>query len=71
MRTAWWPAPSPRRPKSALANGQNIAKVGMAVPQSDLAKGQVMRSVDVTPTRAAMLGGQSRSTGSRASAVCD
>jgi plastocyanin len=50
-------------PKSALANGQNIAKVGMAVPQSDLAKGQVMRSIDVTPTKAAMLGGHT-ATGS-------
>ncbi len=45
-------------PKSALANGQNIAKVGMAVPRSELGKGQVMRSADVTPTHQAMLGGQ-------------
>ena len=44
-------------PKSALANGQNIAKVGMAVPRSELGKGEVMRNIDVTPTRQAMLGG--------------
>jgi hypothetical protein len=45
-------------PKSALANGQNIAKVGMAVPRSELGKGEVMRNVDVTPTHQAMMGGQ-------------
>ena len=45
-------------PKSALASGQNIAKVGMVVPRSELGKGQVVRSVDVSPTRQAMLGGK-------------
>lgn len=44
-------------PKSALANGQNIAKVGTAVPRSELGKGEVVRNVDVTPAKAAMLGG--------------
>ena len=44
-------------PRSALANGQNIAKVGIAVPGSELGKGQVLRGVDVPPTRQAMLGG--------------
>ena len=44
-------------PKSALANGQNIARVGTVVPRSELGKGAVLRNVDVTPNRAAMLGG--------------
>jgi hypothetical protein len=45
-------------PKSALANGQNIAKVGMAVPRSELGKGQIVRSADVSPTRQSVMGGQ-------------
>ncbi len=44
-------------PKSALQNGQNIARYGMVVPRSALNSGQVMRSVDVTPNKEAMLGG--------------
>ncbi|HZD32414.1 MAG TPA: DUF6600 domain-containing protein [Candidatus Angelobacter sp.] len=44
-------------PKSALQNGQNIAKVGTVVPTSQLGKGEVMRSADVSPTKAAVLGG--------------
>jgi hypothetical protein len=49
-------------PKSALANGQNIAKVGVAVPRSELGKGEILRGANVTPTRQAMLGGQAAST---------
>jgi len=49
-------------PKSALANGQNIAKVGVTVPRSELGKGEILRGADVTPTRQAMLGGQVAST---------
>ena len=45
-------------PKSALASGQNIARVGMAVPRSELGRGEVVRSNDVAPTRQAMLGGR-------------
>jgi FecR protein len=45
-------------PKSALASGQNIARVGTVVPRSELGKGQVMRSADVSPNRGALLGGQ-------------
>ena len=44
-------------PASALANGQNIARVGKSVPLSEAAKGQVVRNVNVTPTTQAMLGG--------------
>ena len=44
-------------PKSALASGQNIAKVGTVVPRSELGKGQVVRNIDVSPTKAAVLGG--------------
>ena len=51
-------------PKSALASGQNIARVGMAVPRSELGRGEVVRSADVTPNRGAVLGGQNpRNTG--------
>ncbi len=51
-------------PNSALASGQNIAKVGTVVPKSELGKGQVMRNVDVSPTKQAVLGGQTpRTTG--------
>jgi hypothetical protein len=49
-------------PKSALANGQNIARVGMTVPRSELGKGEIVRGADVTPTRQAMMGGQQAST---------
>jgi Family of unknown function (DUF6600)/FecR protein len=45
-------------PASALANGQNIARYGRAVPQSEVGRGQVVRNNDVTPTREAMLGGR-------------
>ena len=48
-------------PKSALANGQNIAKVGMSVPRSELGKGEIVRGADVTPTHQAMMGGQAAS----------
>lgn len=44
-------------PRSALASGQNIARVGSVVPRADLGKGQVVRNVDVAPTRQAVLGG--------------
>lgn len=44
-------------PKSALINGQNIAKVGAVVPTSELNKGQVLRSANVTPTAQSTLGG--------------
>jgi hypothetical protein len=50
-------------PSSALANGQNIGRVGVAVPTSALGKGQIVRSADVTPTRQAVLGGHA-TTGS-------
>jgi hypothetical protein len=44
-------------PKSALVNGQNIARYGKAVSGSELANAQVVRNVDVNPTRQSMLGG--------------
>ena len=49
-------------PKSALINGQNIARVGRPVPASELGNAQVVRNVDVTPTRQSMLGGTSART---------
>jgi hypothetical protein len=49
-------------PKSALASGQSMARVGTTVPRSELGKGQVMRSVDVTPTKQAVLGGNTPRT---------
>ena len=49
-------------PASALANGQNIARVGRSVSQSELGRGQVVRNIDVTPTRQAMLGGAATRT---------
>jgi hypothetical protein len=45
-------------PKSALANGENIGKVGRTLNASELAHSQLMRSADVTPAREAMLGGK-------------
>lgn len=51
-------------PKSALASGQNIARVGTAVPRSELGRGEVVRNIDVAPTRQAVLGGNTpRNTG--------
>ena len=46
-------------PASALANGQNIARVGTAVPRSELGRGEVVRDVNINPTRQAVLGGHS------------
>jgi Family of unknown function (DUF6600) len=44
-------------PRSALASGQAINKVGRAVPKAELGRGQLVRNIDVKPTREAMLGG--------------
>jgi hypothetical protein len=49
-------------PKSALANGQNIARYGTAVPRADLNKGEVLRSANVTPSRGAELYGHAPTT---------
>src|SRR5215471_19326928 len=49
-------------PKSALINGQNIARVGKPVPASELGNAQVVRNVDVNPTKQSMLGGASART---------
>jgi hypothetical protein len=46
-------------PKSALINGQNIARYGRPVSASELGNAQTVRNVDVTPTRQSMLGGTS------------
>ena len=45
-------------PRSALVNGQNIARVGVAVPRADLGKGEVLRNADVNPTLASRFGGR-------------
>src|SRR5450755_4596560 len=45
-------------PASALANGQNIARVGKVVPTSEAAKAPVVRSANATPNTQAMLGGR-------------
>ena len=49
-------------PASALANGQNIARVGRTVSQSELSRAPVIRSIDVAPTRQSMLGGSAPRT---------
>ncbi len=49
-------------PASALANGQNIARVGRTVSQSELSRAPVVRNIDVAPTRQAMLGGSAPRT---------
>jgi Family of unknown function (DUF6600) len=49
-------------PASALANGQNIGRVGRTVSQSELSRGQVVRNIDVSPTRQAVLGGSAART---------
>ena len=48
--------------KSAIASGAAINKVGGAVPKSDLGKGSVMRTADVSPTRESVTGGRSTTT---------
>ena len=59
-------------PNSALASGQNIARVGRTVSQAELSRGQVVRNIDVTPTRQAMLGGSApRTTGVPPRSVSD
>ncbi len=45
-------------PASALANGQNIARVGKVVPTSEAARTPVVRSANATPNTQAMLGGR-------------
>jgi hypothetical protein len=48
--------------KSAIASGAAINKVGGAVPKSDLGKGNMMRTADVSPTRESVTGGRSTTT---------
>ena len=50
-------------PKSALINGQNIARYGKPVSASELGNAQVVRNVDVSPTRQSMRGGSNVRSG--------
>ena len=44
-------------PKSAFTSGAAINKVGTVVPRSELGKGQIVRTADVSPTKESVLGG--------------
>jgi hypothetical protein len=44
-------------PQSAIAGGQQINRVGRAVPSADLGHAQMVRGIRAVPTRAGLLGG--------------
>ena len=49
-------------PRSAFTTGAAVNRVGGAVPNSALGKGNVLRGVDANPTRESVLGGRSPQT---------